>query len=778
MRYVEVMNPGSWKSDVLCLGLLAGLCLLIGVHQVRKSALINPDGVFYVGLGQRLPGDYAGVARTYPPGYPFLLWVAHEAVTRVTGHDSPMLWVYSAQGVNLLCRILALIPLYFLGKLFVGAAHSFWALLILNFLPYPAQYAAGVLREWPYMLFLGLGFWLLCWALRRRQWWVLALVGLAAGSGYLIRPECGQLVPYALAGLASVGLAEKRIRKLTLAGAGLLAVAGFLVPVAPYVRATGSITPHQLQPPAAKGPPIISAIGSKAASDDPLEFEVPEGGSLELPVQGSDALGAPLTFSLAGVPVGSRPVYEFRSPSLGTRLWTASESEKSLLLSTYSREVWDWEGIVGYAYARPEARAGLLGVCRFWSPVRLRHVYTIDEQEREALLKGSAQDAWMSDGVAFYAWPAGNHPPDTVPVYRFGSRERGYSWAVKDSAAYQAVSADEARTGAVVWYVHWGGAPPTGAAIEGGVFRWRPTPGQTGDYQINIIGSDGQLESCQLVVIRVTAAPSARAPTARPRTGVWDDNTADAGVDRRGVHAASDLVHYAGIGRLPEAATKIFTGVAEDLMVVFFVPWLVGLFWRLRYQAERTERVLIVAVVVVNVALILGRHLRFGPGDDRRYALGMIALTIFCVPVGIDIVARWLNSLHALPRPRWLPRRLPGLPWFYVLVAVGLVVCLPKLVMASPGDKAGYRAAATWLQENTKADAVLAVPDVRISFYAQRQGLLYVQHPNARCADYVIMIEDGAARQIPDGWRREYSVMVDRRTKKPLVIYRTARPPR
>jgi hypothetical protein len=763
------MNRGSWQSDVLCLGILAGLCLLIGVQQIRKSALINPDGVVYIGLGQRLPGDYVGVARTYPPGYPWILWGAHRAAMLAAERDSPMLWLYSAQAVTLLCRILALIPLYFLGKLFVGARRSFWALVILCFLPYPAQYAADVLREWPYVLFLSLGFWLLCRTLCRQQWWgrapkrnvlrlgtLLAPVGLIAGLGYAVRPESGQLILYTLLGLASIGLADRRICKLTLAGAGLLAVAGFLVPVAPYVRATRTITPHQLQPPAAKGPPIISAIGSRAASDDPLEFHVQAGESLELPVQASDALGAPLTFSLAGIPVGSRPIYEFWSPSMSTRFWTTSESEKSLLLSTHSRKVWDWGGIVGYAYARPEAQAGLQGVWRLWSPTRLRHFYTIDEQEKEILLTGSARDTWISEGVAFYVWPADNHPPGTVPMYRFGSKERGYSWAVKDSTACQNLSADEARGGVAVWYVHPGGAPPAGATIEGGVFRWRPSRGQKGSYEINIIGGDGQLESCQLILVRVLAGE----------------------FGRRREYVTSSPLQYAGIGMLPEAVTKIFTGVAEDLMVVFFVPWLLGLLWRLRYQAERTERVLIVAVVVVNVALILGRHLRFGLGDDRRYALGMIALTIFYVPVGIEILARWLNSVRPLPCPRWLPGRLSGSSWFHLFVAAGLMVCLPKLLMTSPGNKAGYRAAATWLQQNTSAHAVLAVPDIRIGFYAQRQGLLYVRLPDARGADYVIMIDDGTPCQTPEQWHREYSVRVDRRTRKTLVIYSTARPPR
>jgi hypothetical protein len=707
-----------------------------------------------------------------------ILWAAHAAATRVVGHDFSMLWLYSALGVTLLCRMLALIPLYFLGKLFVGAANSFWALLILIFLPYPAQYAADVLREWPYVLFLGMGFWLLCRALRRRQWWVLALVGLDAGLGYLIRSECGQLVFYALLGLAAVGLAEERIPKWTLSGAGLLAVAGFLVPAAPNLHATGSITPHQLQAPAAKGPPTISTVGPKAASDGPLEFEVPEGELLELPVQASDALGAPLTFSLAAAPVGSRPIYELRSPSTGNRVWTANENEKYLLLSTYPRDVWDWEGIACYAYAQAEARVGLKGVWRLWSPTRARHFYTIDEQEKETLLKAPAQDAWLSDGVVFYVWPPGQQPPDATPIYRFGSWERGYSWAVQDSPAYQAAPADEARTDAVVWYVHSGGAPPAGATIEGGVLRWRPSRGQRGDYQINIIGSDGQLESCQSVIIRVTAAPSTRAPAARPPTRTWGGNVADSGSNGAEERAVWPPAQCAGIGMLPEAAYKVVSGIAQDLMVVFFVPWLLGLFWRLRYQAERTEQVLIVGVLIVNVALILGRRLGFGPGDDRRYALGMIALTIFYVPVGIDVVARWLNSIHPLPRPRWMARRLPELPWFHLLVAVGLVACLPKLLLASPGTKVGYRAAAAWLQQNTRVNDVLAVPDVRISFYAQRQGLLYVQQPNARGADYVIIIDDGTERQIPEEWRREYSVMVDRRTRKTLAIYRTARPPR
>ena len=128
----------SRTSDLLRLGVVAGLCLLIGVYLILTTVLIARDGVFYIGRAQAIDENPLAVARGHPPGYPFLLWIAHQAAASFAPHDSTMLWVYSAQGVTLLCRVLALVPLYFLGRLLVGARDSFWALLILVVLPYPA----------------------------------------------------------------------------------------------------------------------------------------------------------------------------------------------------------------------------------------------------------------------------------------------------------------------------------------------------------------------------------------------------------------------------------------------------------------------------------------------------------------------------------------------------------------------------------------------------------------------------------------------------------------
>jgi hypothetical protein len=744
-------DRGSLKMDFLCLGLLAGVCLLIGLDQVQKSVLVNPDGVFYIGQAQRLSGHYADTVQQHPMGYPCILWVAHRAALALGGRDSPMLWLHSAQAATLLCQILALLPLYLLGKLLVGAENSFWALLVLIVLPYPAQYAGELLREWPYVLFLSLGFWLLCWGLRQRHWWVFALVGLDAGVVYLIRPEGIQLVLYAFLGLAGVSLGVARFRLATRLGAGSLLVAGFFLSACPYVLTAGALTAPQFRSRPPKRPPVISAIGPQAASSDPLAFEVAAEQLLELPIHVAGPDGSPLAFTLAGMPVGSRPVYQFWSARLGGHFWTVRDQEKNLLLSTYSRDAWDYEGIVYYAYAQADARVGLHGVHRFWSPTRQRHFYTTDGGEAEALRQGAPGNSWDYEGVAFYAFAGNSRPPDTVPVYRSSDIKRSE----------------------VAWYAQPAGQPPAGAQIKDGVLCWRPRSDQKGDYQLNIIVDDGSLQSCQLIRIRVATTPAA--PTGRPPIGT--------GADRPGGASAEaplpQTVSLAATGRhrelLPQAVQKVAGGIVEDLMVIFFVPWLVGLYGRLRYQADRTERILIGAVVITNIALMFWRHVYLVPGEYRRYCLGMLALTAFYIPAGVEILARGLNRLCPLSRPRGLPPGLHQPSWFYLLLAVGITICLPKLLLPSHGNKTGYRAAAEWIRQNTPADAVLAVPDTRLSFYAQRLGLPYVQYPNAGRADYVVVIDGGEEVQVAAQWRPVYSVRTDRRTKKTLTIYSTGR---
>ncbi|MCU0914697.1 MAG: glycosyltransferase family 39 protein [Planctomycetes bacterium] len=749
-------DRASWKTDLRHLGILTGLCLLLGVYLILTTVLIARDGVFYIRQAQQFAEYPAGVARTYPVGYPFLLWAAHQVTSALTRDDSVLLWIYSSQAVSLLCRVLALVPLYFLGKLLVGARNSFWAVLILIVLPYPAQYGSDVLREWPHVLFLGLGFWLLYWGLHRRHWWVLLLVGLDVGLGHLVRPECAQLILYALLGLAYVVWIEQGFRRLAPLGAAVLLLAGFALPAIPYACARGTIMPHLLRSSRFNAPPVIGAVGLRQSSADPLEFEVRAGELLELPIQATDPQGDAVTFTLAGAPMGSQPVYEFRSPFTGERFWTASEGEKDSLVAKYAREEWRYKGIVFYAYPQCDARPGLQLVRRFWSGTLQRHFYASQEAEFQALRRESPVQKWADEGIAFYALAADQGSPDTVPVYRVANPANTCIWELGEgpSSGPASSSGKDNRKGTVVWHVHPAGKPPAGARIEGRVFRWRPGPGQQGDYQVGIIASDGELQDCQLVRIRVDAVP-------RQGTNPEDGDPASEGV---GLRSGTLRVQHAGVERLAEAVTQVFAGVAENLMVILFAPWVLGLYCRFRRPGDRLEQLLILALILVNVTLMVARHVNFGAGEDRRYSLGMLALTVFYIPPGLEILSRRLAA--------WKPPLAPRWSWFHLLVAIGILVCVPKLLKPSRVEKAGYRATAAWLRQNTNTDEVIAAPDSRICFYAQRPGIIYEESLDTKGANYLVLVCRAGGPAAPAGWQQEYASPAGGKHREVLAVYR------
>jgi hypothetical protein len=784
------------KSDFFRLGILLGLCLLLGTYLIVSTVLISKDGVFYIDQAHRVVDDPVGVAQRYPPGYPFLLWVAHQVARPLAMRDSTptrggaagVLWIRSSQSVTLLCEMLALIPLYFLGKRLVGPQDSLWAVLILILLPYPAQLGAEVLREWPYVLFLSLGFWLLYLGLQEgtrrvaalrarrvaalRGWWAFAGVGLAAGLGYLIRQECAQLLFYGLLGLLPWRTANRGLRmpyeRATARdwrrlGGALLLVVGFLVPAAPCIYAAGTVVPHQLRPLTPDLPPVIVSVGGEAACQDPLEFEVAANKLLELPIEVTVPRGGRLTFSLVGVPAGARPVYAFWSRSTQEYFWTAWEYERSLLLATYSQEVWDYEGIPYYAYLHPDARPGLRPVHRFWSDVRHRHLYTIDNAQRQSLLQQATADSWQYEGIAFYAFDAGSRPADAVQPCQFGSRDGKDSPAVEDARGFPAAPDEETRVVTVPWYIHAPGEPPAGMAIRSHTLRWRPGPAGEGQYQVNIIAGNGKRQGCQLIRIRVCAAPG---PAGLLPSAVRGPAAASGAT--RGVR------HFtAGLADLPEAVDRVFDATAENLMVVFFVPWLVGLYYRLRYLAPALERVLTTAVVAVNLAFMLARFVWITPGMPRRYGLGLIALTIFYVPVGLHVIAQGLERLFARRRKETGQCAVRPWPWFYILAVIGITVCIPKLVMPREMDKKGFRVVSRWLQENTPANAAIAVPDPRISFYADRQGPWYRLYPDPRNVDYIVgIIDTGEETSAPAGGHMEYSLAVDSHGLRRIVVWK------
>jgi hypothetical protein len=54
-------------------------------------------------------------------------------------------WIISAQLVALLCKIIATVVIYYVGKLIVEPQMSFWAVLILTILLISAEFSSDVL---------------------------------------------------------------------------------------------------------------------------------------------------------------------------------------------------------------------------------------------------------------------------------------------------------------------------------------------------------------------------------------------------------------------------------------------------------------------------------------------------------------------------------------------------------------------------------------------------------------------------------------------------------
>ena len=236
------------KQDLIHLSILVAIAIVIGIYLIATTVLISNDGAFYIERAQQLQTYPIKIIKAHPPGYPFLILMAHKLASLFINGTSNQSWIYSGQSVTLLCRLLALIPLYFIGKLLVDGKNSFLAILILIALPYPAELESDVLREWPYLLFLAISFFFLLWGAEYRKWWAFCPVGLSCGLGYLIRPESAQLVVYGFIWIA-VSMFRPKLwgvsRWKKIIGLMLLFI-GFVIPTAPYMKCTGRIIPPKV----------------------------------------------------------------------------------------------------------------------------------------------------------------------------------------------------------------------------------------------------------------------------------------------------------------------------------------------------------------------------------------------------------------------------------------------------------------------------------------------------------------------------------------------------
>jgi len=108
------------------------------------------------------------------------------------------------------------------------------------------------------------------------------------------------------------------------------------------------------------------------------------------------------TQSSAGSDSALAPVYRFWSDTLGTHFYTIDEAEKDKLIRESSK-VWTFEGIAFYAYPPDRAVVGSKPVYHFWSEKYNRHFYTVSETEKQKLIDQFSQ-VWKLLGVSWYAF--------------------------------------------------------------------------------------------------------------------------------------------------------------------------------------------------------------------------------------------------------------------------------------------------------------------------------------------------------------------------------------
>jgi hypothetical protein len=173
--------------------------------------------------------------------------------------------------------------------------------------------------------------------------------------------------------------------------------------------------------------------------------------------------------------------------------------------------------------------------------------------------------------------------------------------------------------------------------------------------------------------------------------------------------------------------------------------------------------------MLMNLTMMVYRYCHVQAAMSKRWSLLLVAFGIFYIPDGLQVIERCLGSKQKLCTFKRKGSRL-----FLTLFLIGIIICLPKLLRPTGADKRGFRAAARWLKENTSREDTLAVPDRRISFYAERRGLIYEENVPQK-AEYTVKIVKGGDEE-PDAVesvRKELSLWVDEsRKERKIVVYR------
>ena len=150
---------------------------------------------------------------------------------------------------------------------------------------------------------------------------------------------------------------------------------------------------------------------------------------------------------------GLSGVYRFWSPQTGKHFYTLDKRERDDLIVRHARQ-WRDEGVVFYAYGESQQPADAAPVYRLWSNALQTRFYTIDKTEKNKLVQDSP-GAWKDEGIVWYAYPQGRQPAEALPVHRFWSDALGSHFYTIDEAEKDKLVREYARAWkyeGVVWY--------------------------------------------------------------------------------------------------------------------------------------------------------------------------------------------------------------------------------------------------------------------------------------------------------------------------------------
>jgi 4-amino-4-deoxy-L-arabinose transferase-like glycosyltransferase len=234
----------------------------------------------------------------------------------------------------------------------------------------------------------------------------------------------------------------------------------------------------------------------------------------------------------------------------------------------------------------------------------------------------------------------------------------------------------------------------------------------------------------------------------------------------------TSVIYTSGLQLSKTTGNKTITKNICETLVFYFVPGLlVGCWYYFRRTSKSPEQAFYsMAFIALNIIILLWQSSWLNY-LSRRHTLTLIVFTIFYIPIGLEIMAGWIcaktskgNSIRENKKQRC----------FYVLLFIGIAICLPKLFKLTSTQKYGYRETASWLSKNTFPTDIIATPDKRITFYAQRQGVEYSENTEITTdADFIVkIIKNSDEKFESDKYKEKYETWVDKKKAKRIIVIR------